>query len=370
MRRVVLAGNEILEACVAMGGSRDRRARHRRREDRTDAHVVYGDELAAMADLRDVFNPWIFVIQTRFFRRTEHASRSLGHAPEEVADHGSTVYRFFPTESNAAYAVDGIVPRRVVAWAPPLTLSMSSERPAQKGPIVVRGGGTLLAIGNPPRKFHSLVAMDGMNRMLSYSPEDMVVTVEAGTTLAVLDHELAKAGQRVALEAPNPELSTIGGLAAANFNTGIAHCFGYPRDQILGMTVIDGVGRTLRTGGRVVKNVAGYDLPRVFVGSFGTLGIITDVTLRTQPRPEAVDDIILGFENEQSLEDVRTRLDQSRLLLRSIDVDQHLRPRPMADATLGRRHAQASGIRSRCRPGSCGRSSSQYRRAVRSVIWR
>ncbi|HET9062014.1 MAG TPA: FAD-binding oxidoreductase, partial [Candidatus Binatia bacterium] len=131
------------------------------------------------------------------------------------------------------------------------------------------------------------------------------------------------------LEAPNPELATIGGLAAANFNGGIAYGFGYPRDQILGMTVVDGVGRVLRAGGRVVKNVAGYDLPRVLVGSFGTLAVIADVTLRTQPRPDVVDRCTLDFTDARPLEEVRQRLFRSRLPLRSFDiVGEHDRERP------------------------------------------
>ena len=191
---------------------------------------------------------------------------------------------------------------------------------ARRQPLVVRGGGTQLAVGNPPRDLTSIVAMNDMARVLSYSPDDMVITAEAGMTLADLDRVLAPAGQRVPLKAPNPERATIGGLAAANFNGGIAYAFGYPRDQILGMTVIDGGGRVLRAGGRVVKNVAGYDLPRVLIGSVGTLAVIADVTLRTQPRPEVVDRCTLDFTDERSLEAIRQRVFRSRLPLRSFDI--------------------------------------------------
>ena len=228
-------------------------------------------------------------------------------------------------DPTADDAVDGVMPKRVVQVrsADDIVKVMRSAR-AQRDPLIVRGGGTRLSIGNPPRALGSLVAMDAMDRILSYSPEDMVVTVEAGMTLTALDRELAGARQRVALEAPDPQMSTIGGLAAANFNSGIAYGLGYPRDQILGMTVVDGIGRVLRAGGRVVKNVAGYDMPRLFVGSFGTLAVITDVTLRTQPRPDALEGMEIDFTDEVSMETARQRLFGSRLPLRSLDIDGYL----------------------------------------------
>ena len=219
-------------------------------------------------------------------------------------------------------AVDGVVPKQVVRVRNTADLVAVVRAAYEKrAPLVARGGGTLLEIGNPPHELDSIVATDGMERILRHSPDDMVVTIDAGMTLATLDRELAATGQRVALAAPNPEVATIGGLAAANFNSGIAYCFGYPRDQILGMTVVDGSGRVLRVGGQVVKNVAGYDMPRLFVGSFGTLGLIAEVTLRTQPRAEAGDNIALEFADLQSLEEARQSLFRSRLPLRSFDLE-------------------------------------------------
>jgi glycolate oxidase FAD binding subunit len=240
-------------------------------------------------------------------------------APSTPGHHGAIeLEERAPTAHDA---VDGVIPTRVVrvrSVADAVEIVRSSN--ARRQPLVIRGGGTQLSVGNPPRRLASIVAMDAMARLLSYSPDDMVITTEAGMTLAGLDRVLAPTGQRVALEAPNPELATIGGLAAANFNGGIAYGFGYPRDQILGMTVVDGVGRVLRAGGRVVKNVAGYDLPRVLVGSLGTLAVIADVTLRTQPRPAVVDRCTLDFTDERSLEAIRQRLFGSRLPLRSFDI--------------------------------------------------
>jgi len=219
-------------------------------------------------------------------------------------------------------AVDGIVPERVVeVRTADDAIDVVHSAQARCDRLVIRGGGTLLAIGNRPREITSIVSMSSMDRVLSYSPDDMVVTVEAGITLSGLDRELATSGQWIALEAPQPEVATIGGLAAANFNGGIAYAFGYPRDQILGMTVVDGVGRILRAGGRVVKNVAGYDLPRTFIGSFGTLAVITDITLRTQPRPESVKQMMIDFPDARSLDAIRQRLFSAHLPLHAFDLE-------------------------------------------------
>jgi glycolate oxidase FAD binding subunit len=243
-----------------------------------------------------------------------------GDSPPSTPGHdgANTLEEWDPSADDA---VDGVMPMRIVrvrSVADAVEIVRDSN--ARRQPLVVRGGSTRLAVGNPPRELGSAVAMDAMGRVIDYSPDDMVITVEAGVTLADLDRVLAPAGQRVPLEAPKADRATIGGLAAENFNGGIAYGFGYPRDQILGMTVIDGVGRILRTGGRVVKNVAGYDLPRIFVGSLGTLAIIADVTLRTQPRPEVIERFTLDFADDRSFEAIRQRLFRSRLPLRSFDI--------------------------------------------------
>jgi glycolate oxidase FAD binding subunit len=219
-------------------------------------------------------------------------------------------------------SVNGVMPQRVV-WVRNAkeVVQVVCAAAAQREPLVVRGGGTLLSIGNAPRALTSILAMQNMNRILDYSPEDMVVTAQAGTSLAALDHELAQARQRVAIESSQPQTATIGGVAAANSNTGAAYAFGYPRDQILGMTVVDGNGRILEVGGRVVKNVAGYDMPRLFIGSFGTLAVITEVTVRTQPRPEARENISLEFIDQQSLKDAQQRLFRANLPLCNFDID-------------------------------------------------
>jgi glycolate oxidase FAD binding subunit len=154
---------------------------------------------------------------------------------------------------------------------------------------------------------------------LEKHPEDMTVTVEAGVSLSRLNHILAEHGQRIALDHAMPERATIGGIVAADSTAGLCYGFGTPRDLVLGMTVVDGQARLLHVGGKVVKNVSGYDLPRLFTGSHGTLGIIASVTLRTHPLPDSSRRLRVNLPSANDLDRVRTALFASHLPLVSFD---------------------------------------------------
>jgi len=127
----------------------------------------------------------------------------------------------------------------------------------------------------------------GMRRIVEYAPEDQTITVEAGITLAELQHELAAHGQRLVVEVAEPERSTLGGAIAANAAGPRRMCYGSLKDLILGVTLVRVDGTAAHAGGKVVKNVAGFDLSKLMVGSFGTLALVTVVTLRVYPLPEA-----------------------------------------------------------------------------------
>jgi D-lactate dehydrogenase (cytochrome) len=126
----------------------------------------------------------------------------------------------------------------------------------------------------------------GLRGILACSRDDLYVTAGAGTPLAELQQELARDRMWVPLASPWPA-STLGGMAATNFNAPLRMRYGALRDLIQAMTVVLPDGRIIRAGRAVVKNVAGYDLPKLFVGSHGTLGLITDVTLKLVPFPRA-----------------------------------------------------------------------------------
>lgn len=172
-----------------------------------------------------------------------------------------------------------------------------------KGRVVFVGGGTEL--GPPPPHDH-LMSTAALNRIVDYAPSDQVVTAEAGVTLAALQRALAKEGQRLALEAPLAERATLGGIVAANTFGPLRARYGSVRDLIIGISIIRADGVRAKGGGKVVKTVAGFDLPKLMCGSRGTLGLIATVTFRVHPLPEhAVTIGARGLPGAQVLELVR-----------------------------------------------------------------
>ncbi len=149
--------------------------------------------------------------------------------------------------------------------------------------VAIAGGGTQREIGGTPDPGATEVRVPA--GIVRYEPADMTVTALAGTPVAMLDAALAEHGQECPLD-PRSAEATVGGVLACGLSGSRRLRYGPLRDRVLEVRFITGDGRAVRGGGPTVKNVTGYDIPRLFVGSFGTLGVITRVTLRTQPRAE------------------------------------------------------------------------------------
>ncbi|MBC5811358.1 MAG: FAD-binding oxidoreductase [Candidatus Eremiobacteraeota bacterium] len=165
-------------------------------------------------------------------------------------------------------------------------VSAFRERARRGGAIAIVGGATEIGFGYPPERIATLVRTERMTRVVEYAPADMVVTVEAGITLDALQTVLAQEGQRLALDAPRSGFATIGGLLATNAFGPRRARYGTLRDLIVGISLVRADGTLVRGGGKVVKNVAGFDVPKVMVGSLGTLGLIGTATFRLHPKPE------------------------------------------------------------------------------------
>jgi len=148
------------------------------------------------------------------------------------------------------------------------------------------GGGTMLGRGLPPTKPGVAVSTVHLDQVIDYPARDMTVTVQAGITLARLGNLLATENQRLPIDVPNSARATLGGAMAVNASGPRRYGLGTLRDYVIGISVINDQGQEIKAGGRVVKNVAGYDLCKLYVGSLGTLGIISQVTLKLKPRPE------------------------------------------------------------------------------------
>ena len=152
--------------------------------------------------------------------------------------------------------------------------------------LVPRGGGTQMALGAPPAgRFAVVDIAEALGGEVEHAAEDLTAVVPAGVTLGRLAELLGRSGQMLPIDPPNAESATIGGAVAVGISGPLRTRYGLPRDMVLGMTVLRADGELVKAGGRVVKNVTGYDLMRAWCGSLGTLGIITEVAVRVLPKP-------------------------------------------------------------------------------------
>ena len=170
------------------------------------------------------------------------------------------------------------------------------------------GGRTALRSGHPLRRQATELDLTGLKQIIDYPARDMTITVEAGLRVRDLQRTLAEERQRLAIDIPQAALATIGGAIATNVSGSRRFGQGTFRDHVIGITAIDGQGRLFSAGGRVVKNVAGYDLCKLLIGSLGTLGIITQVTLKLRPMPEHTQVVWFSFESSDSVELALQRL--------------------------------------------------------------
>jgi glycolate oxidase FAD binding subunit len=151
--------------------------------------------------------------------------------------------------------------------------------------LLIAGQGTKLSWGIPAQKIDLLLSTQHLHQLVDHAAGDMTVTAQAGMTFAALQTLLAKHNQWIPLDPVYPAQATLGGILATRDAGSLRHRYGGVRDLCLGLTFVRSDGQIAKAGGRVVKNVAGYDLMKLFAGSFGTLGIVTELTLRTYPLP-------------------------------------------------------------------------------------
>ncbi|HEU5157605.1 MAG TPA: FAD-binding oxidoreductase [Streptosporangiaceae bacterium] len=188
---------------------------------------------------------------------------------------------------GAADAVDGVVPSWVAAPASVADTAEVMRIAAEHGlSVVPRGAGTRLRWGLPPASCDLLVDTGGLDKVIEHAAGDLVVTVEAGLTMDGLAEVLAAQGQRLALDVPLAG-STVGGTLATGAWGPLRLRYGTARDLLIGVTIVRADGGLAKAGGKVVKNVAGYDLGKLFTGSYGTLGLIVEAAFRLHPLPAA-----------------------------------------------------------------------------------
>ena len=201
-----------------------------------------------------------------------------------------------PEERLGDYSVDGVVPRLAVCPTQRHEIAGIVGWAAEEGlAIVPRGGGTQIELGNVPVRYDVALDLSRFNRVVDYQPADLTATVEAGITLAGLQRRLESGGKTLPLEAPLSGSATIGGILATGASGPMRASYGLPRDWLIGISVVGGPGVETKSGGKVVKNVTGYDLGKLYTGSMGTLGIIVDATFKLNPLPQRLQALTAGF---------------------------------------------------------------------------
>jgi len=222
-----------------------------------------------------------------------HVAAPLGSRLPDFVGAGRVVT---DSAALAEYEIDN---RRPSAALRPGTVAEIAEilrfASAERLALVVVGGKTHLHIGMPPHKYDLALDVSAMNRMLAYEPRDLTLGAEPGMSYADLDRTLREKGQFLPLAPPLPERATLGGIVAAGVDTPFRYAHGTTRDFLLGAEFVTGEGIVSKSGGRVVKNVTGYDLHKLLIGSLGTLAVITRVNFRTFPLPPAERMFVAAF---------------------------------------------------------------------------
>lgn len=185
------------------------------------------------------------------------------------------------------------------------------SRQANRAPVFPVGGRTALGCGAEPTAKGVTVSLHGLERVLDFPSRDQTITVEAGLPWSSLCRVLAEERQRLPVDVAEPSRATVGGAIATNTSGPLRWGAGSFRDYVIGIAAVDVQGRRFQAGGRVVKNVAGYDLCKMLVGSHGALGIITQVTLKVRPQPAASAWLWCTFDRYREIDDALTALNTS-----------------------------------------------------------
>jgi glycolate oxidase FAD binding subunit len=226
-------------------------------------------------------------------------------------------------------AVAGVMPRYVASPASVAEASAVMRAAAAEGMAVVpRGTGSRLDWGSPPARCDLVVDTGRMNQVLEHTAGDQVVQVQAGVRLDQLARVLAQAGQRLALDPPSGA-GTVGGVLATGAAGPLRLRYGTGRDLLIGITVVRADGTVARSGGKVVKNVAGYDLGKLFAGSYGTLGLIAEATFRLHPAPGAACYVTLDCADAEAADAATAVAADSPLTPSASEIDRQARGAPV-----------------------------------------
>jgi glycolate oxidase FAD binding subunit len=224
-------------------------------------------------------------------------------------------------EPDSPDAVDGVMPRLVVTPGSVEEVSEVMRLASRLGLAVIpRGSGTKMGWGAPPRRLDLVLETGRLNRLVEHSAGDLVAIAGAGMQIGVFADVVAGSGQMLAVDSPWPE-ATLGGMVASNFSGPRRHRYGTIRDSLIGITVVLADGTVARAGGKVVKNVAGYDLGKLFTGSFGTLGVIVEVIVRLHALPAVRQTVMLEVKDAATAGEAVKAIVDSPLVPTAVEIE-------------------------------------------------
>jgi glycolate oxidase FAD binding subunit len=224
-------------------------------------------------------------------------------------------------EELAAYAVDALVPGAIVR---PVSAEDAAEvvrlAVAEKLALMPFGSRSKCEMGMPATRYDIALDMTGLHEIAHYDAGDMTLSVDAGMPLRELEIFLKEKGQFLPLAVPCFESTTAGGAIASGIDSALRRQYGPARDFLIGAEFVDGTGQICKSGGRVVKNVTGYDLHKLLIGSLGTLGVITRLNFRTFPLPVASGGHVANFANGSGALNYTNAVEKAGLPLADLEV--------------------------------------------------
>ncbi|HWF39200.1 MAG TPA: FAD-binding oxidoreductase [Candidatus Acidoferrales bacterium] len=191
---------------------------------------------------------------------------------------------------------------------------------SEKLALVPCGARTKLSMGLPPRQYDLALDLTRLDRIIAYDPGDLTLAVEPGMHLHALEKVLGEHKQWLPLAVPYFAQTTAGGAIASGVDTPLRQMYGTGRDYVLGLEFVTGEGVAAKSGGRVVKNVSGYDMHKLMIGALGTLGVITKINLRTFPVPVDTRVFVANFDSAARAMELRHRLARSPLRPMSLEI--------------------------------------------------
>jgi glycolate oxidase FAD binding subunit len=274
----------------------------------------------------------------------------------------------FSFEGGEAYAVDGMTPSMVVKPSSQAEVAAALAAAREAGAAVVPfGGGTQQHLGMPPRRYDVALDLRRLDRLIEHEPADLTVTVEAGMRLSALQQRLGQRGQWLPLDPPVAAEATIGGVLATNVSGPARLSRGTARDLVIGMTVATVQGDLVKSGGRVVKNVAGYDLAKLHIGALGTTGVIVQVSFKIAPVPVRTATIAVRGDLD-ALSGLANEVEGARLALQGCALS---KPAEADQWTLGLRFAAGAAAveRSLRETAALGSSRSLAAEDAEEAVW-